>query len=114
MANIAAVQILKRRNDVKVYEWTPGTENDTYDSVEVPQRADKTIQVSGDFGGGNVGVEGCLSQDADIWSVLHDPQGNDIALTAAGVETILENVVAIRPKVPTGAAVSVTIRILMS
>ncbi len=115
MAQVNATPILANRNDVLAYEWVGLTESDTATSVEVPQRADKTIQVSGNFGtNGDIHVEGSLDPDKIVWSDLVDPQGNTITFLAAGIETILENVIAIRPTVAAGTGVAVTIRILMS
>ncbi len=115
MAQVKATKVLLNRNDVIVYEWVGLTEADTATPVQVPHRADKTVQVSGNFGAsGDIAVEGTLDPDAAVWSELNDPQGNNIALLAAGVETILENVVSIRPAVAAGTGVTVTVRILMS
>ena len=115
MAQIQATKIFNRRNDIIAYEWVGLTENDTADYVEVPHRSDKTIQVSGDFGtSGDVRVEGSLDPDGVVFWELDDPQGNNIAITATDGETILENVVFIRPTVAAGTGVNVTTRILMS
>lgn len=115
MAQVNAVRVLKGRNDVIVYEWAGMTESDTAEAVQVPQRADKTVQVSGNFGsGGDIRIQGSLDPDAGIFSQLVDPQGNNIAFLAAGIETVLENVIFIRPTVAAGTGVAVTVRILMS
>lgn len=115
MATITATEIFTYRNDVIVYEWVGLTEADTAEPVEVPQRADKTVQASGNFGtGGDVRVEGSIDPAETVFSQLVDPQGNTIALTVAGIETILENVVFVRPTIAAGTGVSVTVRILMS
>ena len=114
MAFISATKIMQRRNDIVAYEWVGASEGDTFEAVEVPHRSDKTIQVSGTFGGTDARVQGTLDADHAIWSQLHDPQGNVVAITTADVETVLENVVAIRPQLVGGSGTSVTIRILMS
>lgn len=118
MAAVSAVKIFTKRNDVIAYEWTGLTENDTAEHVEVPQEADKTMQVDGDFGtGGDVRVEGSLAPDANKWGQLADPQGNAISFLTGndkGLETILQNTMFIRPVVAGGTSVSVNVRILMS
>ncbi len=115
MALIKAEKIFPSRNDVIAYQWAGLTESDTAAPVQVPHRADKTVQVSGNFGtSGDIRVEGSLDPAETVFSDLVDPQGNTIAFLAAGIETILENVIAIRPKVATGTGVAVTVRILMS
>lgn len=63
--------------------------------------ADRSVQVSGTFGGASVDIEG--SNDGSNWSTLNDPQGN--ALTFSGgsrIEAILELSRYIRPKVTGG------------
>ena len=114
MALIAATKIFNSRNDVIAYEWAL-TESDTAAHVEVPQKADKTIQGSGNFGtGGDLRVEGSIDPAAVVFAELDDPQGNGIALLAAGIATILQNVFFIRPSIAAGTGVSVTARILMN
>ena len=114
MAEISPTKIFNHRNDIIVYEWVL-TDNDTATFVEAPHRSDKTIQVSGDFGtSGDIRAEGSIDPDCIVFWELDDPQGNNIAITAADGKTILENVVYIRPKVAAGTGVNVTVRILMS
>lgn len=118
MAAVKAVAIFGHRNDVIAYEWTGLTENDTAGYVEVPQQADKTMQVDGNFGsGGDVRVEGSLAPNADKWGQLKDAQGNAISFLTGNdedVETLLQNTMFIRPAVVGGTSVSVNVRILMS
>lgn len=115
MAQITADPIYGRRHDVIGFEWLSVTESDTCDHVEVPQKKDKTIQASGDFGsGGNIAVEGTLDPAAGNFVELDDPQGVNIAIAGAGIETILQNVFFIRPAIAAGTSVDVAIRILMA
>lgn len=63
--------------------------------------ADKSMQVDGTFGaGGTVIAEG--SNDGVNFHTLNDPQGNPISITAAGIKTILESVLHVRPRVTGG------------
>jgi hypothetical protein len=63
--------------------------------------ADKSMQVEGTFGaGGTVIAEG--SNDGVNFRTLNDPQGNPISMTAAGIKTILESVLHVRPRVTAG------------
>lgn len=65
--------------------------------------ADKSIQVAGTFGaGGSVAVEGTNDGNIANFVPLTDPQGNPIALTAAGIRAITEAVVWVRPHVTAG------------
>jgi len=114
MAEIVPTAIWNKRNDIIAYLWTNVTESDTCRAVEVPNRADKTVQVSDDFGtSGSVAVEGSVHEDQSVFSALNDPQGNVIAVTSADIETILENVAYIRPAVTAGTGVSVDVVIYM-
>lgn len=114
MAEIIPTRIWEKRNDVVAYKWENVTESDTCRAVEVPNKADKTIQVSDDFGtSGSVAVEGSVHEDQSVFAELNDPQGNAIAITAAGIQTILENVAFIRPSVTAGTSVSVDVIIYM-
>jgi hypothetical protein len=109
-----ATEIWNGRNDIIAYEWSL-EDGETGDAAFVPNRSDKSIQVSGTFGaGGDIRVEGSVDPDKVVFSPLTDPQGNTVALTAAGIETILENVAYIRPTVSAGTGVSVTVRIFMA
>lgn len=112
MADIVPTRILQRWNNVLAYEWVL-SEGDVALAVEVPFRADKTVQASGTFGSSTIDVQGSLAEDQSAFATLHDPQGNDIALTAAGIETVLENVAFIRPSITGGSGATVTVRILM-
>lgn len=63
--------------------------------------ADKSIQAEGTFGaGGSVTAEG--SNDATNFRALTDPQGVTIAITAAGIKSITEAVMQVRPHVTAG------------
>lgn len=114
MALISATKIWNDRNDIVAYEWVM-TENDTAEAARVPNRSDKTIQVHDDFGtSGAIRVAGSIDPGKGVFADLTDPQGNTIEFTAAGIETIMENVAYIRPRISAGTSVSVTIRIFMT
>ena len=114
MAEVAETEIWLDRNDIIAYEWTL-TDSDTATAVKVPNRSDKTVQVSGDFdASGDIRVEGSVDPDGVVFAELNDPQGTGIALTAPGVNTILENVAWIRPALAAGTGVSIVVRIFMA
>lgn len=65
--------------------------------------ADKSVQVEGTFGaGGSVAVEGTNDGNILHYRGLTDPQGNAIAITAAGIKAITEAVIWVRPHVTAG------------
>lgn len=88
--------------DNNLYSWTPLT---TTNSDGAPcyytGAGDRTIQVVGTFGaGGTIVIEGTL--DGTNFATLKDAGGTALSLTAAGIRTVLENVLAIRPRVTAG------------
>lgn len=104
-------RVEKFLDDAHVITWTL-TDSDNYgQALEMPGSADRTIQLTGTFGGGTVVMQGSnlLSPtegtDTD-WFNLTDPQGTAISKTTAGGESILELTRWIRPKITgsTGAA----------
>lgn len=100
---------------VHIYTWTPMTFSGTDAGlpIEMPGSADRTVQVTGTLGtGGSVRIEG--SMDGVTYAVLTDPQGNALDVNALKVETIMEVVRYIRPRITAGdGTTSLTVRILM-
>lgn len=106
--------------DDRVYlvEWNNLDENDSDpEPVSVPHFTDVTIQVIGDFG-----VGGAVKVDLSLWKPDETPtyfkatdaQGNEIAFTAAGGETKVENAMSVRPIVTAGSGVDVDVRMLFT
>lgn len=96
-------------NRTSTVSWSLFTENDTGSGADMSNFPDRTVQVSGTFGGGTVRLEG--SVDGTNFGVLHDPQGNALDLTSAGLKLIAENPQLIRPRATAGSGMSVTIAI---
>lgn len=63
------------------------------------EAADRTIQVTGTFGGATVVLEGSLEPDPINYATLTDPQGNGLSFSAAKIEAVSEVVNHIRPRV---------------
>lgn len=89
--------------------WSTFTENDTGAAALMPHFPDKSVQVAGTFGGGTFLIEG--SNDGTNYATLHDPQGNSLSFTAAGIKMVAENSRYIRPRATAGSSASVTIAI---
>lgn len=118
MATITpTIENLKTFGDtgVHVYRWTPMTHtgSDVGAPIEMPGSADRTVQVTGTLGtGGTVRIEGSL--DGSTYHVLSDPQGNALDINSLKIETIMEIVRYIRPRVTNGdGTTSLTVQILM-
>lgn len=84
--------------------WSGLTNATTDDGapVEMPDYADRSIQVQGTIGAaGNLRIEG--SNDGTNYVVLTDPQGTALNIVAAGViEQIQEITRYIRPRITAG------------
>lgn len=92
-----------------VVEWllNAGDTGQPFDGVAFP---DKTVQMSGTFGGA-VTMQGSNDVvNASEWNGLTDPQGNSVSMTAAGLEAIMENPYWIRPSAAAGVS-AVTVRL---
>lgn len=81
--------------------WTPLANGDSGKAAGLSANPDKSVQVTGTFGtGGSVNLEG--SNDGTNWEILNDALGNAITLTAAGLVSVLENPLYVRPNVTAG------------
>lgn len=83
---------------VKIVRWALANADDGVGVVTAPF-ADKTVTITGTFGGATVVVQG--SNDSTdgtdgTWITLVDPQGTGISKTSAAIEAILENPLWIR------------------
>jgi hypothetical protein len=82
--------------------WTGLLNGDSGTPLEMIGSADRSVQViSAAFGaGGTVLIEG--SNDGVNYSTLHDPGGNVLSFTSAGIQAVLEISAFIRPRVSAG------------
>jgi len=81
--------------------WSGLLNGDTGNAIEMPDWADRCIQVTGTFGAsGSVRFEGSL--DGTNYFPLTDPQGNALNITAAGGEAVTEVTRYVRPNVTAG------------
>lgn len=87
--------------NVKVYTWTGLANGDSGAAIEVFDYADLTVEVGGTLGtGGTCLWEG--SNGGTAYATLHDPGGNALSLTAAGLRQVLEIARYQRPRVSAG------------
>lgn len=85
----------------EVFTWGPMTLGDVGSGVGSPGSGDRTVQVVGTFGAGTSAVvEGTI--DNTNWFTLRDPSGASLSFGSAGLKAIMENVLALRPRVATG------------
>lgn len=89
--------------DIVLAQWTGLTQATTDDGapVELPSYPDRSVQVTGTLGaGGSLRIEGSI--DGTNYAVLTDPQGNDLNITTLKIESIMEVVRFIRPRITAG------------
>jgi hypothetical protein len=73
---------------------------------------DRSVQVTGTFGGATVTMQGSNDGGA-TWSTLNDAAGTPLTFTAAGIKQVLEVSQFIRPSVSGGAAADLDVHLLM-
>ena len=101
VVNYSVERITTEKDPCHVLTWSNMANGDTGQPIEMPGSADRTIQVSGTFGsGGALTLQG--SNNGSVWATLTDPQGNDIVITSAKIETITEITRYMRPNVTAG------------
>ena len=108
----ASIEVSSFTNDlsaeVRTITWETLAGSDVGSAVKLPSFSDKTVHAFGTFDTGTCTLQGSNDPLAGTdpgsasWISLVDPQGNAIAFTAAGIETILENPIWIRPSVSGG------------
>ena len=101
MAEVKAVVTNTSSGAVRA-EWPSVQAGDTCQPVDYDTHADRTVQITGTFGGASVAVQGSLEEVPVNWSVLTDPQGNDLNLTASKIEMVVENTAFVRPAITGG------------
>jgi hypothetical protein len=89
---------------VSLVQWTPltftGGVGDSGAPIELPNYSDRSVQVTGTFGGGTIVIEGSI--DGTNYVTLTDPSSTALSKTSAFIEGILELVRFIRPRVTAG------------
>lgn len=94
-----------------LYSWPNLATNDDGTPVGLIGSGDRTFVAFGTFGGGTVTLQG--SFDQTNWFTLRDPQGANIALTAAGIRAVMEAPIYVRPLVTGGTGVSISCQLLV-
>jgi hypothetical protein len=91
--------------------WTPVTQADTCNPVSFPDHPDKSLQCSGTFGSASVALNG--SNDGTNYAGLNSPNSTVIAITAAGVKSVLENTLYVQPVATGGSGQTLAINMLV-
>lgn len=96
-----------------LYVWSPVTSagSDTCVAAMLPDHVDKSIHVSGTFGGASVAVNGSNNGGAS-YAALNDPFGNVIAIAAEKIKAVRENTVYTQPAATGGSGQTLKISML--
>lgn len=98
--------------NVWIATWAVMGNADTGLPVSMGGASDRSVQVTGTFGGATVTVQG--SNDGTNYFTLADPQGNALTWTSANrLEAILELTRYIRAITSGGTGTSVTVDLLL-
>lgn len=92
-----------------VTTWVLDDNDLTGQALLMPGAPDRTVQVSGDFGGGTVVLEG--SNLGSVWNTLHAPDGAELSFTTGAIAAVLENPAQIRPRLIGGSVATVVVSI---
>lgn len=91
--------------------WETLTESDTVTEYAFrPVSGDKTVQVTGTFGGATITLQGSL--DGATWFNCTGPDGNDLAFTSAGGGFVVENCIYYRVTTAGGSSSDVDVYLM--
>lgn len=96
---------------VFIATWASMANSDVGEPIPLSQYSDRSVQVAGVLAGGSVTMEGSLN--GVDYSVLTDPQGNNLVLTTQKIEMVTELVRFLRPVVSSGAGTTVSVTLLL-
>lgn len=111
---MATITVAKQSGqaDVLKFFWETLTESNADGApVSLPDHPDISVQFTGDFGSGNTSLQGS-NDGGTTWAVLHDPFGNLITLTGAGIVQVAERCEQYRPLVNTGSGVDIDVTLI--
>ncbi len=97
--------------DVVVTTWAPLAASDDGEPVRLAVYSDRSVQVSGTFGGATVTIGG--SNDGETYHALSDAQGSPLTFTSGGLKAIVELPVFLKPRVFGGDG-STNLKVILS
>lgn len=95
---------------VAIAKWEGITENDAGKMIRMAAFPVKTVHVTGDFGGGDVTLEG--SNDGSNFETLLDCSGSPVTVNSAGIFRLQANPLYIQVTVATGTAMDIDVIIV--
>jgi hypothetical protein len=113
MADIIPVRVDNKSSEsLRIWKWETLTEDDVALPIQIPLHSDMTFMITGDFGGGDVSLEGTIDPEAGAYLVLSDTEGADIVVADDDILSVMENVYLMRPGVPTGTGADLDVWIM--
>lgn len=91
--------------------WASIGDADTCTAVPMSGASDRSVQITGTFGGATIVVQG--SNDGTNYAPLTDPQGNAISKTSAAIEQISEISRFVKPTTSGGTSSAITVSLLL-
>lgn len=95
--SLSAIARTGFNQDSTVVTWSDLLQDDDGSPFEMPSANDRSVQVTGTFGGASLVIEG--SNDGASYFTLTDPQGNPLTFASAKLEQVAEISLWIRPRV---------------
>lgn len=80
--------------------WGPMAAGDVATPVNLREYSDRSIQVSGTFGGATIAIQGSI--DGVEWGTLGNAQGDPLSFTSGRIEAVAELVAFIKPVITGG------------
>lgn len=103
MATITATTNMVGTNVHKA-TWLALATSDVGSNLSHAAYADKTVQISGTFGGATATLKGS-NDSGTMWFTLNDLDGSPISVTTAAMVGVRENPELVRPEVAGGSGV---------
>ena len=97
---------------VITYSWTMVTSGDTGAPIPFAQWADRSVQMSGTWGGGGGTITWDGSNDGVTYFTLNDFGNSPISKTADALEQVIEATLWARPRVSVASVTSVVVTLL--
>jgi hypothetical protein len=97
--------------DIWLATWETMGNADTGLPVSMAGSSDRSVQMTGSFGGATVVLEG--SNDGSNWYTLNDPTGTPISRTSGGLKQIVELTRYVRARSSGGTGTDVDVTLLL-
>ena len=113
MSNATISTVSQQDNSAVSASWTLTTADHTGSAIEFSEWSDKSIHVSGTWGGATCILEG--SNDGVDWQGLKNQASTAITFSSSGIMQVLETTRYVRPRLSVaGSGASVSVKLLIN